>query len=145
MLDVPIESVSVPGVNMIWSKLRKRVLSLVVPELRDRIDIHCTTYRKACDLAGEEWITIDGQRVFFGGYCHWHKQLSIEETEGDPGSGSVRDLLLQRPNPRPLRKFKTRKSRGKPHLAFSRDVFEHSDKRIIGLDEPDSSRLRHRR
>jgi hypothetical protein len=45
----------------------------MVPELRDRIDVHCTHYRHATDHYGEAWVTIDGTKVDGGGYFQWHK------------------------------------------------------------------------
>jgi len=47
-----------------WSKLKSRIKSLIVPELRERIDFHLTSYRESHDGADKVWIEIDGARVF---------------------------------------------------------------------------------
>lgn len=57
---------------MMWSKLRKELREFITPELRARIDIHCTCYHDAHDENGEVWITVDGKKVFGGGYYHWY-------------------------------------------------------------------------
>jgi hypothetical protein len=49
---------------MQWSKLKSRTKSLIVPELRDRIDFHLTSYRESHDGADKVWISVDGKRVF---------------------------------------------------------------------------------
>lgn len=69
--------------EMMWSKLRQRIKGIITQELRDRIDIHCTCYHDAHDENGEVWITLDGNKVFGGGYYHWyltpipHELLSV--------------------------------------------------------------------
>lgn len=57
---------------MIWSKLRKKFKGFITPELRERIDVFCTSYHDAHDDYGEAWITVDGEKVFGGGYYHWY-------------------------------------------------------------------------
>ncbi|OKP84086.1 hypothetical protein A3842_08440, partial [Paenibacillus sp. P3E] len=57
---------------MDWSKLRVRIRALITPEIRKRIDIHETRYREAHDGYGEVWITLDGKKIFGGGYYHWY-------------------------------------------------------------------------
>lgn len=64
---------------MDWSKLRVLIKDFITPELRKRIDIHETRYRKAHDGYGEVWITLDGEKIFGGGYYHWYMNtLPIE-------------------------------------------------------------------
>lgn len=47
-----------------WSKLKSRVKTLILPQLRARIDyFHVTSYRRSHDEAEKAWITIDGKRV----------------------------------------------------------------------------------
>lgn len=46
--------------------------NLFAPELKNRIDIHCTGYHEAHDEEGEAWVTIDGKKIFGGGYYHWY-------------------------------------------------------------------------
>ncbi|WP_336881232.1 SF0329 family protein [Priestia koreensis] len=55
---------------MMWSKLRKKIKEFITPELKNRIDIHCTSYRNAHDEADEVWITLDGKKIFGGGFYH---------------------------------------------------------------------------
>jgi hypothetical protein len=57
--------------QMRWSQLRKRIRDGIAPELRTRIDVHCTRYRAAHDDEGEAWITVDKVKVSGGGYHHW--------------------------------------------------------------------------
>jgi hypothetical protein len=68
---------------MMWSKIRSELKELLVPELRDRVDVHCTHYRHATDNYGEAWITVDKQKVDGGGYFHWH------------GISPTRDMLIR--------------------------------------------------
>jgi hypothetical protein len=55
---------------MQWSKLRSRLLSLVAPSVRKRIDFHLTNYRKLSENANEFWITIDKKRIFSASYSN---------------------------------------------------------------------------
>lgn len=55
---------------MMWSKLRKKIKEFFAPELRERIDVHLTYYHDAHDDDGEVWITLDGKKIFGGGYYH---------------------------------------------------------------------------
>jgi hypothetical protein len=48
---------------MQWSKLKSRVKDRICPELRDRVDFHLTSYRRAHDDADKVWITIDGESI----------------------------------------------------------------------------------
>ncbi|NRD80846.1 hypothetical protein HPT25_26315 [Bacillus sp. BRMEA1] len=57
---------------MMWSKLRKKIKEFFAPELRERIDVHLTCYHDAHDDVGEVWITLDGKKIFDGGYYHWY-------------------------------------------------------------------------
>ena len=61
---------------MQWSKLRSNIRSFIYPQLKDRIDIHCTRYHDAHDDYGEVWITVDKIKIQGGGYYHWYKALS---------------------------------------------------------------------
>ena len=64
---------------MVWSKLRQKVRGFITPELRRRLDIHCTCYHDAHDDYGEVWITLDGKKIFGGGYYRWYiKEYSPE-------------------------------------------------------------------
>lgn len=47
-----------------WSKLKKQLKDLWCDSLKDRLDIHATSYRKSHDSLGKIWITLDGQVVF---------------------------------------------------------------------------------
>lgn len=53
---------------MNWSGKRKKFRSMLCAELRDRIDVHVTSYRGAHDDVGEAWITLDGEKVLGAGY-----------------------------------------------------------------------------
>lgn len=57
---------------MDWSKLRVLIRDFITPELRKRIDIHVTRYHEAHDGYGEAWVTLDGEKIFGGGYYHWY-------------------------------------------------------------------------
>lgn len=57
---------------MMWSKLRKKFKGFITPDLRERIDVHLTCYHDAHDDYGEAWITLDGKKIFGGGYYHWY-------------------------------------------------------------------------
>jgi hypothetical protein len=56
--------------KMKWSKLRKKFKEFITPELKERIDVHMTCYHEAHDDYGEAWITLDGKKIFGGGYYH---------------------------------------------------------------------------
>ena len=53
---------------MQWSKLRKRIKSLVCPELRERIDFYVTSYRQSHDGVEKAWVTLDGEEIFNCGH-----------------------------------------------------------------------------
>jgi hypothetical protein len=55
-----------------WSKLRVKLKSFITEDLKDRIDVHLTRYHDAHDGYGEIWITLDGEKIFGGGYYHWY-------------------------------------------------------------------------
>lgn len=57
---------------MDWSKQRVLIRNFITPELKRRIDIHETRYHEAHDGYGEVWITLDGKKIFGGGYYHWY-------------------------------------------------------------------------
>jgi hypothetical protein len=59
---------------MMWSKLRKQFKGFITPQLRNRLDVHCTSYHDAADDYGEAWITLDGEKIFGGGYYHWYME-----------------------------------------------------------------------
>ena len=63
---------------MQWSKLKARVRSLICPELREVIDFHVTSYRKAHSWISESWITVDGKRVFDCGSRTYGRELAYE-------------------------------------------------------------------
>ena len=62
---------------MQWSKLKSRVLDLISPELRTRMDLHVTSYRKSHDGADRVWIVVDGVKVF--GCNHYHSERATAE------------------------------------------------------------------
>jgi hypothetical protein len=66
---------------MMWSKLRKKFKEFITPDLRKRIDVHCTCYHDAHDDYGEAWITLDGKKIFGGGYYHWYMTPIPSQTE----------------------------------------------------------------
>jgi hypothetical protein len=80
---------------MQWSKLKSRVKGLICPELRDRIDIHLTSYRESHDGADKVWTTVDGQRVFS---CkHYHREWAEAEAYyGSLRGEQVTDFLKSR-------------------------------------------------
>ena len=55
---------------MQWSKLKSRILDLISPELRARVDFHVTSYRKSHDGADKVWIVVDGAKIFSCNYYH---------------------------------------------------------------------------
>jgi len=57
---------------MMWSKLINKFKGFINPESRGIIDVFCTSYHDARDDYGEAWITVDGEKVFGGGYYHWY-------------------------------------------------------------------------
>ena len=70
---------------MLWSKLKTRLAALVAPELRERLDLHWTTFRVhhndhglvcRCGQAQEFWITIDKIKVFRASYCKFANEQS---------------------------------------------------------------------
>jgi len=88
---------------MQWSKIRSRLLELVAPSVRRRVDFHLTNYRDHSDHAHEVWITVDQKRIFSASYC----RNMIEEdvvsrrtglpTWGDgPESKNAADILTMR-------------------------------------------------
>ena len=63
---------------MQWSKLKARVRSLICPELREVIDFHVTSYRKAHSWISESWITVNGKRVFDCGSRTYARESAFE-------------------------------------------------------------------
>lgn len=62
---------------MQWSKLKSRILDLISPELRSRVDFHVTSYRKSHDGADKVWIVVDGIKIFS---CnHYHSERARAE------------------------------------------------------------------
>lgn len=49
---------------MQWSKLKKRVESLLSPKILARFELRCTSYRKAHDQEGRGYFTIDKEEVW---------------------------------------------------------------------------------
>ena len=78
---------------MDWSKLRVLIKDFIVPDLRQRIDIHETRYRKAHDGYGEVWITLDGEKISGGGYYHWYMSpLPVDDARLDIQYGHHEDF-----------------------------------------------------
>lgn len=80
---------------MTWSKLRVQIKDFITLELRKRIDIHATRYHDAHDDQGEVWITVDGKKIFGGGYYHWYvNALPIEVDQFDIQHGFHGDFFI---------------------------------------------------
>jgi hypothetical protein len=63
---------------MQWSKLKTRFRAFICDELRDRIDIHVTSYRESHDGAGVIWVTLDGKKLV----DFEHYRFEFAEREG---------------------------------------------------------------
>ena len=63
---------------MQWSKLKTRFRAFICDELRDRIDIHVTSYRESHDGAGVIWVTLDGKKLV----DFEHYRFEFTEREG---------------------------------------------------------------
>src|SRR5690606_2732221 len=63
---------------MQWSKLKTRFRAFICDELRDRIDIHVTSYRESHDGAGVVWVTLDGKKLI----DFEHYRFEFAEREG---------------------------------------------------------------
>jgi hypothetical protein len=48
---------------MQWSKAKARVESLFAPSVAGRVELRTANYRKAPDMEGRGWITIEGEEV----------------------------------------------------------------------------------
>ena len=72
--EANIAAMNVVKRGMPWSKLRSTVRAFICPQLRDRIDVHVTSYRHSHDEAEKVWITVDGNRIVTASwYQHqWH-------------------------------------------------------------------------
>src|SRR5690606_34656608 len=74
---------------MQWSKLKTRFRAFICDELRDRIDIHVTSYRESHDGAGVVWVTLDGKKLVdfehyrfeFAERDGYHRGLAGEQLE----------------------------------------------------------------
>jgi hypothetical protein len=77
---------------MQWSKLKTRVLLLLDPALRKRIDFHVTSYRKSHDETEKAWITVDGEIVFTASW-YQHQWGTADSKPQDFG-----DVLRQYPD-----------------------------------------------
>ena len=74
---------------MQWSKLKARFRAFICDELRERIDIHVTSYRESHDGAGVIWVTLDGKKLVdfehyrfeFAERVGYHRGLQGEQLE----------------------------------------------------------------
>jgi hypothetical protein len=49
---------------MQWSKAKGRVEQLFAPSVAGRVELRTANYRKAPDMEGRSWITIEGVEVY---------------------------------------------------------------------------------
>jgi hypothetical protein len=77
---------------MQWSKLKTRIRLRIHPELRERIDLHLTSYRRSHDGADKVWITIDGVRVFSAKHYQYYRAEHWELVEGSGIEGARHNL-----------------------------------------------------
>lgn len=72
---------------MIWSRLKKTVEALFVPELRGRVELRSVNYRGAPDQMGRGYITIDGAEVWSWADTEFFKveypRMALGESQDD--------------------------------------------------------------
>ena len=88
---------------MQWSKLKSRLMNLVDPGIRKRIDFHLTTYPKLSELASEFWVTVDGKRIFGASATRYNIEMYVTTrwtgmlAHGDgPDPRTVDEALIER-------------------------------------------------
>ena len=59
---------------MRWSKLKQLIEDRFADDVKARVSINMTRYRKAHDEVGEVWFTIDAQRVYSASYGKFIKE-----------------------------------------------------------------------
>lgn len=79
---------------MQWSKLKARVKDRICPELRDRVDFHLTSYRRAHDDADKVWITIDGETTLTMKY-YTRLRAEYEAYSCGVDWGAIKPLLCE--------------------------------------------------
>jgi hypothetical protein len=62
-----------------WSKLKQMVEARLAPELRGRLAVQMTRYRRAHDDEGELWLALDGRKIYGSSYYGFVKQRSLEQ------------------------------------------------------------------
>jgi hypothetical protein len=65
---------------MQWSKLKTRAKSFIVPSLKQRVDLHVTSYRQSHDEAEKAWVTLDGKRIFTASWYR-HQYAGAKRTK----------------------------------------------------------------
>lgn len=54
-----------------WSKWKKRIEEFICEELKGRVSIHATIYRKTHDQLGKVWIELDKRIIFEANTLEW--------------------------------------------------------------------------
>lgn len=91
---------------MQWSKLKSRVIALIEPKVRKRVDFHLTQHRThydevsqrvcACPNAPREiWIMVDGLKVFSANYSEYEMEEQVLWSYGINPQQAV-DVLARR-------------------------------------------------
>jgi len=57
-----------------WSKWKKRIEEFICDDLKDRVDIHATVYRKTHDQLGKVWIELDKKVIFEANTLEWEME-----------------------------------------------------------------------
>jgi hypothetical protein len=80
--------------RMQWSKLKSRVKERICPELRDIIDFHVTSYRRAHDDVEKVWITVNGEMIYSIKYYSYHRAIAEAFFCGLSGA-AIRSVLRE--------------------------------------------------
>ena len=76
------------GYELQWSKLKSRLIALIEPEIRKRVDFHLTQHRThydevsqrvcTCPNAPREiWVMVDGLKVFSANYSEYQMEEQV--------------------------------------------------------------------
>ena len=85
---------------MQWSKLKSRVKERICPQLRDIIDFHVTSYRRAHDDIEKVWVTINGETIYSVKYYAYMRAMGEAFScglSGDALRSMLREVEIFRP------------------------------------------------
>lgn len=80
---------------MIWSRLKKSVEALFIPELHGRVELRSVNYRGADDQMGRGYITVDGTEIWSMADSEFFKARRERGAGGESHAAVDADLLAK--------------------------------------------------